>query len=83
MYASSCRYTCVIGSHHFKTGDGGSPEELAAQFIHCAHGGQVDLVKVVTTAQTLDDTLKLVSVSRNVKLPVRTTRNRSLVPLVV
>eukprot|EP00658_Telonema_sp_P-2_P000023 TRINITY_DN10005_c0_g1_i2.p1 TRINITY_DN10005_c0_g1~~TRINITY_DN10005_c0_g1_i2.p1 ORF type:complete len:516 (-),score=105.26 TRINITY_DN10005_c0_g1_i2:389-1936(-) len=64
-------YTKVIGSHHFKNSNGGTAEQLAAQFRHCAHGGLVDMVKVVIMAQTLDDTLKLVSVSRVLELPER------------
>ena len=55
----SARGTRIIGSHHFKDSNGGTPETLRAQFNHCAHAGKVDVVKVVVMARTLDDALQV------------------------
>eukprot|EP00035_Acanthoeca_spectabilis_P013322 m.246680 g.246680 ORF g.246680 m.246680 type:complete len:254 (+) comp15856_c0_seq12:3265-4026(+) len=72
--------TSVIGSHHFKDSNGGTVADLRAQFMHCAHGGLVNIVKVVTMAQTLDDAMHLIEASRTLSLPpLATGKKRVLI----
>jgi hypothetical protein len=73
--------TSVIGSHHFKDSNGGTVDDLRAQFLTCAHGGLVNIVKVVTMASTLDDALRLIEASRSLELPSLVTHGKRRVRL--
>ena len=62
------RHTLLIGSHHTPDSNGGSDDDLVAALQACDLNGQADVLKLVVSAATADDAVRLMHIVAGEKI---------------